>query len=61
MNFYIVTSLYENDSPKIKKLEDGRFFHFLRQVTPEIIYFHVQFPCTVNFRLSIFFKDVSDT
>lgn len=60
-SFHPVPSLNENDSLKTKELEKGRFFHSLREVTPEIIYFHVQFLCTVNIRWSILFKDMSDT
>lgn len=49
-SFHPVTSLNENYSLKTKELEKGRFFHSLREATPEIIYFHVQFPCTVNIK-----------
>lgn len=49
-SFHPVTSLNENDSLKTKELEKGIFFHFLREVTPEITYFQVQFPCTVTIR-----------
>lgn len=42
-SFHPVTSLNENGSLKTKELEKGRFFHFLREVTPEILYFMFSF------------------
>lgn len=42
-SFHPVTSVNENGSLETKELEKGRFFHFLREVTPEIIYIMFSF------------------
>lgn len=55
-----VTSLNENGGLKTKELEKGRFVHFLREVTPEIIYFIFSFQA-LSVLGEVFFKDMTDT